>query len=87
MPRLVKCVKLGQDLPGMSYRPFNNELGKRIYENVSQEAWMVWIEFSKRIVNEYRIDLASPAGQRMLFEQAEKFFFGGGADDPPEYVP
>ena len=54
MPRLVKCAKLGQELPGMSYKPFNNELGQRIYDSVSQQAWMAWIEFSKRIVNECR---------------------------------
>jgi len=69
MPRLVKCVKLGQELPGMSYKPFNNELGQKIYDQVSQQAWMSWIEFSKRIVNEFRLDLGSAAGQKLLFEQ------------------
>ena len=46
MSRLVKCIKLGQELPGMSYKPFNNELGQKIYDQVSQQAWMMWIEFS-----------------------------------------
>ena len=87
MPRMVKCVKLGQELPGMVYKPFNNELGQRIYDNVSQEAWRQWIEASKMIVNEYRLDLTSPQGQKLLMEQAEKFFFGEGTDRPAEYVP
>lgn len=87
MPRLVKCVKLGQELPGMAYKPFNNELGKKIYENVSQQAWMMWIEYSKRIVNEYRLDLTSAAGQQLLFEQADQYFFGSGGKEPPDYVP
>ncbi|HEY2729744.1 MAG TPA: oxidative damage protection protein [Polyangia bacterium] len=88
MPRMVKCAKLGQELPGMVYRPFNNDLGKRIYDNVSQQAWQQWIEASKMIVNEYRLDLTSPQGQKMLMEQAEKFFFGDGTTDKPaEYVP
>jgi Fe-S cluster biosynthesis and repair protein YggX len=87
MPRMVKCVKLGQELPGVSYTPFNNELGKRIYANVSQQAWMMWVEFSKKIVNEYRLDLTSPSGQSVLLEQAERFFFGDGGQQPPEYVP
>jgi Fe-S cluster biosynthesis and repair protein YggX len=87
MPRLVKCSKLGQELPGMSYKPFNNELGQRIYDNVSQKAWMMWLEFSTRIVNEFRLDLASPDGQKLLFEQAERFFFGDGGNAPPDYVP
>ncbi len=90
MPRMVNCVKLGRELPGVVYRPFDNALGKRIYESVSQEAWRMWIEHSKMLVNEYRIDLTSPQGQKMLLEQAEKFFFGEGSADtekPADYVP
>ncbi len=86
MPRMVQCVKLGKELPGISYKPFMNELGQRIYDNVSQEAWKMWIEFSKMIVNEYRVDLASPDGQKRLLEEAEKYFFGQGAQLPPDFV-
>jgi Fe-S cluster biosynthesis and repair protein YggX len=87
MPRLVKCAKLGKELPGMAYKPFNNELGQKLYDSVSQQAWMMWLEFSTRIVNEFRLDLTSAAGQKLLFEQAEQFFFGTGAENPPDYVP
>jgi Fe-S cluster biosynthesis and repair protein YggX len=87
MPRMVKCAKLGQELPGIPYKPFNNELGQKIYDNVSMDAWRQWIEVSKMIVNEYRLDLASPQGQKLLLEQAEKFFFGEGTERPPDYVP
>ena len=87
MPRIVKCAKLGRELPGIAYKPFNNALGQRIYNEISQEAWSMWIEFSKRIVNEYRLDLTSPEGQKLLLEQAEQFFFGGGGDNPPDFVP
>jgi Fe-S cluster biosynthesis and repair protein YggX len=80
-------VRLGQELPGIAYKPFNNELGQRIFDGVSQQAWMQWIEFSKRIVNEYRLDLGSPAGQKILLEQAEEFFFGSGGSGPPDYAP
>lgn len=87
MPRMVKCAKLGQELPGVIYRPFDNELGKRIYDSISQDAWRLWIEQSKMMVNEYRIDLTSPQGQRMLLDKAEEFFFGTGTEEhPPEYV-
>ncbi len=87
MPRMVKCAKLGRELPGVVYKPFNNELGQRIYDHVSQEAWMEWVEYSKRIVNEFRLDLTSPTGQKLLLEQAESFFFGAGAQEPPDFVP
>lgn len=91
MARIVHCVKLKQDLPGVGYKPFNNELGQRIYDNVSQQAWMQWVEFSKKLVNEYRLDLTSPQGQKLLLEQAEQFFFGdpqlSQTANPPMYVP
>ena len=87
MPRMVKCAKLGQELPGMVYKPFNNDLGQRIYDNVSQEAWRMWLEHSKMLVNEYRVDLTSQNGQKLLLEEAERFFFGEGAQLPPDYRP
>ena len=71
----------------MPFKPFNNELGQRIYDNISMEAWKMWLEHSKMIVNEYRVDLTSPAGRELLFEEAERFFFGEGAQLPPDYVP
>ena len=86
MPRMVKCAKLSRELPAIPYKPFNNELGQRIYDSISMEAWKGWLEFSKMIVNEYRLDLTSPQGQKMLHEQAEKYFFGEGAQLPPDYV-
>jgi Fe-S cluster biosynthesis and repair protein YggX len=84
---MVKCAKLGQELPGVVYRPFENDLGKRIYDNVSQEAWRMWLEHSKRIVNEYRLDLASPRGTQIMMEEAERFFFGEASAAPPDYKP
>ncbi len=87
MTRMVKCAKLGQELPGVSYKPFDNELGQRIYDNVSQEAWRMWIEYSKMIVNEYRLDLTAPSHQEILLKEAERFFFGEGAQPPPDYKP
>ena len=87
MPRMIQCAKLTKELPGMPYKPFENELGQRIYDTISFEAWKMWLEFSKMIVNEYRVDLTSPSGQKLLLEQAEKYFFGEGAETPPDYVP
>ena len=86
MARMVKCAKLGRELPGVSYVPFKSDLGKKIYESISQEAWKMWVEHSKMIVNEYRLDLASAEGQKVLLEQAEQYFFGEGAQLPPDFV-
>ena len=83
---MVKCVKLGKELPAIPYKPFSNELGQRIYDNVSLDGWKMWLEFSKMIVNEYRLDLTSASGQKLMYDQAEKYFFGEGAEVPPDFV-
>ena len=87
MTRMLTCAKLGRELPGVSYKPFDNELGQRIYDGVSQDAWRMWLEYSKMIVNEYRLDLTSPQHQEVLLREADRFFFGEGAQLPPEYKP
>ena len=87
MARTVHCAKLGSELPGLPYKPFNDALGQRIYESISAEAWQQWIEHSKRIVNEYRLDLTQKKAHEVLKEQCEEFLFGTGGQAPPEYVP
>jgi Fe-S cluster biosynthesis and repair protein YggX len=76
MSRMVNCVKLGSSLPGLPYKPFNDELGQRIYDQVSAEAWKLWIEHSKKLVNEYRLDLTSKKAHDVLKEQCAAFLFG-----------
>jgi Fe-S cluster biosynthesis and repair protein YggX len=73
-PRLVKCRKLGKDLPGLAKPPYKNDLGKRIFEEVSKEAWDMWIRDSVKYINTYRVDLTSPQGQKFMFDQAEVYF-------------
>lgn len=80
------CVKLQRELDAMPYKPFDSELGERIYNEVSMEAWKMWLEHSKMIVNEYRLDLTSKQAHDILSEQCEQFFFGEGAALPPDYV-
>jgi Fe-S cluster biosynthesis and repair protein YggX len=87
MTRMVNCAKLQRELPAMPYKPFRNELGDRIYNEISQEAWTMWLEHSKMVVNEYRLDLTSPQAHNVLMEQCEAFFFGEGAALPPDFVP
>jgi Fe-S cluster biosynthesis and repair protein YggX len=87
MPRMVKCAKLGQELPGVIYRPFNNELGQRIYDNISVDAWKMWEERMKMILNEYRLMPWQKEAQQLVAKHMEDFFFGEGAALPPGYVP
>ena len=85
--RIVDCVKLSRPLPGMEEPPFPNDLGKRIYDSVSKDAWKMWLEHSKMLVNEFRLDLMSEQGQRVWFDELEKYFWGEGSQLPPDYQP
>jgi len=87
MSRMVHCVKLLRESEGLDKPPFKGELGKRVFDTVSKEAWRQWLEHSKMIVNEYRLDLVSPEGQRVWMDQLEKYFYGEGSAKPAEYVP
>ncbi len=85
--RKVFCVKFQKELPGLDEVPFDNELGQRIYENVSRDAWELWKEHLKMIMNEYRLNLATREAQEIVIKQMEDYFFGEGAALPPDYVP
>ena len=87
MPHMVHCVKLNKDLPGLDEPPFDNELGQKVYENVSQQAWQMWMEHCKMLLNEYRLNPARKQDQEVIVKQMEQFFFGEGAAPPAEYVP
>jgi Fe-S cluster biosynthesis and repair protein YggX len=84
--RTVKCVKLGKELPGLDRVPWKGELGQRIYDNVSKEAWRVWVEHSKMLMNEFRLNPLDPNSQKIIAEQMEQYFFGEGAKLPEGYV-
>src|ERR1700676_1679631 len=84
--RMVHLVKFDKDMPGLERVPWKGELGKRVYESVSQEAWKMWIEHSKMVMNEYRLNPLDPNSQKIMEEQMEQFFFGEGAKLPEGYV-
>jgi Fe-S cluster biosynthesis and repair protein YggX len=87
MTRMVQCVYLKKEAPGLDYAPYPGELGKRLYDNVSKEAFEVWKKRQTMLVNENRLNLADARARQYLARQMELFFFGGGADMPAGYVP
>ena len=84
--RTVKCVKLGRELPGLDRVPWKGDIGKRVYENVSKEAWTMWVNHSKMLLNEFRLNPLDPNAQKIMEEQMEQFFFGEGSKLPEGYV-
>ena len=87
MARMVKCIKLGREAEGLDFPTYPGELGKRIFENVSKEAWKNWLEHQKMLVNENRLNLADKKARDYLAKQMESHFFGGGADMAAGFVP
>ena len=87
MARTVFCIKLGRNADGLDFPPFPGDLGKRIYDNVSKEAWAGWLKHQTMLVNENRLSLADASARKYLAEQTEAYFFGDGADTAEGYVP
>ena len=87
MARMVNCIKLGHEAEGLDFPPMPGEMGKRIFANVSKEAWQQWIKLQTMLINENRLSLMDPKARKYLAEQVEKHFFGEGADGASGYVP
>ncbi len=85
--RNVNCVKLDREAEGLAFAPWPGELGKRIYDNVSKEAWMAWLAHQTMLINENRLSPLNPEHRKFLEAEMLKFLFGGGADKPAGYVP
>jgi Fe-S cluster biosynthesis and repair protein YggX len=87
MSRTVQCVLLGREAEGLDRPPYPGELGQRLYEQVSKEAWRQWLGHQTMLINEYRLVVIEPEARKFLREQMEQYFFGEGVDKPEGYVP
>jgi len=87
MSRMVQCVYLNQEAEGLDRTVYPGELGQRIYDNVSKQAWGEWLKHQTMLINEYRLTPIEPKARKFLEEEMEKFFFTGGASKPSEFVP
>ena len=87
MARMVQCVKLGREAPGLDFQTYPGELGKRIFENVSKEAWQLWMSHQTMLINENRLSPLDPKHRAYLQEEMQKFLFEGGAEKPEGYTP
>lgn len=87
MARVIHCSMLNKEAEGLDYAPYPGELGKRIYDSISKEAFEQWKRHQTMLVNENRLNLADARARQYLARQMEQFLFGGGADQPTGYVP
>ncbi|MGB1799584.1 MAG: oxidative damage protection protein [Gammaproteobacteria bacterium] len=86
MSRTVHCIKLDKEGEGLAAPTYPGDLGKRIYEQVSKEAWQMWLGHQTMLINEYRLTPIEPKARKFLEEEMEKYFFGEGSEAPKEFV-
>lgn len=87
MSRTVQCVKLGREAEGLQMPPYPGELGRRLYDQVSKEAWQGWLKHQTMLINEYRLTPIEPKDRKFLEGEMEKYFFGGGSAAPEQFKP
>ena len=87
MTRMVQCVKLGKELPGLKFAPLPNALGQKIFDNVSQEAWNGWLSYQTMLINENRLSLADARAREYIAGHMENYFFGEQVDGISGYTP
>ncbi len=87
MSRLIHCVKLNKEAEGLAQPPLPGEKGKRIYEQISKEAWQMWLGHQTMLINEYRLSMIDPKSRTFLMDEMEKFLFGDGSEKPVGYTP
>jgi Fe-S cluster biosynthesis and repair protein YggX len=87
MSRMVHCSKLQKDAEGLDVPPYPGELGQKIFDNVSKEAWQLWLRQQTMLINEYRLSVINPEHRKFLEAEMEKFFFGGGSNMPEGFTP
>ena len=87
MERIIYCEYYKEDRTGLERPPYPGEIGKKIYESISKEAWQLWLEHQTMLINENRLSMVDPEARRYLNEELQKFFFGEGSTKPKEYIP
>jgi Fe-S cluster biosynthesis and repair protein YggX len=87
MARMVNCIKLGREAEGLDFAPLPGEMGQKLFNSVSKEAWQAWVKHQTMLINENRLNLADSRARQYLQQQMQNYFFGAGADMPQGYVP
>ena len=87
MSRQVFCEHFQKELEGLDRPPYPGELGEKIYQSVSKQAWNTWIEHQTMLINENQLSMLNPKDRKYLQEEMTKFLFGKGSEKPREYVP
>lgn len=85
--RMIDCKKLSKRAEGLDRQPYPGQLGQKIYENISKEAWQLWLNHQTMLINEYRLSMLDPKSRAFLATEMEKFLFGEGSEKPAGFTP
>jgi len=86
MPRLINCIKLQKQAEGFENAPYPGKVGQKVYDEISKEAWDMWLSHQTMLINEYRLSMIDPKAREFLLKEMEKFLFGTGSDKPSGYI-
>jgi Fe-S cluster biosynthesis and repair protein YggX len=87
MTRLIQCAKLHKEAEGLAQPPLPGEIGNKIYQHISKDAWQMWLAHQTMLINEYRLSMIDPKSRAFLMQEMDKFLFGSGSEKPAGYVP
>lgn len=87
MSNMIQCKKLNKEAPALTQAPYPGELGEKILNNISEEAWGLWLAHQTMLINEYRLSMLEPDARKFLAKEMENFLFGDGGEKPGGYVP
>jgi len=85
--RTIYCLKLKKDAEALTFPPMPGEIGQKIFNHISQEAWQMWLAHQTMLINEYRLSMIDPKARSFLLQEMEKFLFGDGSEKPAGFVP
>ena len=87
MSRTVFCQHLKQDAEVLDFQLYPGDLGKRIFDNISKQAWGEWQKKQTMLINEKKLNMMDPDARKFLEEQMEAYLFEGKEPDIEGYVP
>lgn len=87
MMRSIHCLKLGKEAEGLAHPPLPGEMGQKIYDHISKDAWQLWLDHQTILINEYRLSMIDPKARQFLLSEMENFLFKSGSEKPKAFVP
>jgi Fe-S cluster biosynthesis and repair protein YggX len=83
---MITCKKLGKEAEGLEQPTYPGELGQKIFDHISKQAWGLWLDHQTMLINEYKLNMLDKEARSFLHTEMEKFLFGGGSEKPEGYV-